>query len=99
MAFIFAGIVVCFLFHRTEFFQCLLAIFLFTGLYFIAPADTPDFPWRVVFFFALGGVILIIHFLTKPKSMIDKTLSPSEQAYQEWCDSKADPDIRDFYKR
>lgn len=74
MAFIFAGIVVFWLFHRKALMQAILALALFVGLHFIAPENTPEFPWKAVFFFAIGALVIVIHLLTKyeKKSVVEK---------------------------
>lgn len=74
MAFIFAGIVVCWLLHRQASLQTILALAFFIGLYFIAPENTPEFPWKAVFFFAMAALVIVIHLLTKyeKKSEIEK---------------------------
>lgn len=74
MAFIFAGIVVFWLFHRKALMQAILALAFFVGLHFIAPENTPEFPWKAVFFFAIGALVIVIHLLTKyeKKSEVEK---------------------------
>ena len=74
MALIFAGIVVCWLFHRQALLQAILALAFFVGLHFIAPENTSEFPWKAVFFFATGVLVIIIHLLTKyeKKSEVEK---------------------------
>lgn len=84
-------------------FSLVIAIIFFVivmwGFWFIQSLNTPSFPWAAVFCFSLAGVVLAIYFWTKPKAYkIEKALSPNEQAYKEWWDSKINPEIIDFYK-
>lgn len=76
----------------------IFALFIASGFYIFTPEEATEFPWGVVFF--LGTVIVTafaIHFWTKLEEIpTEKPLSPSEQAYQEWCESKIDPEIKDY---
>lgn len=74
------------------------AVLLVGVFYILTPSDTTEFPWEVVFFCSIIVMMaFIVHFWTKPKEIpTEKLLYPSEQAYQEWWESKIDPEIKDY---
>ncbi len=93
MAFIFAGIVVFWLFHRQALLHAILALAFFVGLHFIAPENTPEFPWTAIFFFSIGVLIIVIHLFTKYEKE-----SVVEQQANRWFEEQARLDQLKFQK-
>lgn len=75
----------------------IFALFIASGFYIFTPTDPSAFPWGIVLFCTIAvAVTFVVHYWTKPKTTAEKPLSPSEQAYQDWCESKIDPEIKDY---
>lgn len=98
LVFIFlSAILVYWLFSFNTLLQYLFVIFIAGGIYFFTPAEPSGFPWGVIFFCVIIlAITFFIHFWTKSDIQTEKPLSPSEQAYQDWCESKIDPEIKNY---
>lgn len=91
------AILVYWLFSFNTLLQCLFAVLIASGIYIFRPTDPSAFPWGIVLFCTIAvAVTFVVHYWTKPKTTAEKPLSPSEQAYQDWCESKIDPEIKNY---